>query len=432
MPRIPNSLLRKAHTLDVFLPPLLAPCRDLHAAQNELRWLREHVKKVAKSRRARGDTLAKGSLLRRLVKERASGKPLQYILGTEYFGELEIRCRPGVLIPRQDTAASVTHLVQLLRDATKLPTELRLLDLCTGTGCIPLLFQHELHVARDDVVVRALGVDVSNGALHLARRNVQRLYKNSGSLAKGRVQLIKADVLVDPFADQLAGHMPLKAALDYKRLPSFWDILISNPPYISPSEYWKTTTRSVRGYEPKLALVPPPHANQDDIQQGDMFYPRLLKIARDVQAKIVLLEIADMPQALRVAQRALELGIFDGIEIWREDPSAHPSAVTEQNDFRVRGDGNARSVICWRGLGTVWLGKLDTVVGQDDARRLFQGHGGGLLPKNPRSESPFPLAPQFNTVPRARNGPERHKESVASKASQQKVVHKPTKSKVAK
>lgn len=100
MPRIPNSLLRKAHAIDFFLPALLAACRDLHAAQNELRWLREHVKKVAKSRRARGDTLAEGSLLRQLVKERASGKPLQYILGTEYFGDLEIRCRPGVLIPR--------------------------------------------------------------------------------------------------------------------------------------------------------------------------------------------------------------------------------------------------------------------------------------------------------------------------------------------
>jgi methylase of polypeptide subunit release factors len=102
MPRIPTSLLRKAHAIDLFLPALLAPCRDLHAAQNELRWLREHVEKVAKARCAKGDVLAKGALLRQLVKERALGKPLQYLLGTEYFGDLEIRCRPGVLIPRCD------------------------------------------------------------------------------------------------------------------------------------------------------------------------------------------------------------------------------------------------------------------------------------------------------------------------------------------
>lgn len=103
MPRIPTALLRKAHTIDPLLPALLAPCRDLGSAQNELRWLREHVEKVAKARRARGDIVAKGALLRDLVTQRVSGKPLQYILGTEYFGDLEIRCAPGVLIPRQAT-----------------------------------------------------------------------------------------------------------------------------------------------------------------------------------------------------------------------------------------------------------------------------------------------------------------------------------------
>jgi methylase of polypeptide subunit release factors len=100
MPRIPTTLLRRAQTIDPLLPALLAPCRDIYIAQNELRWLHEHVEHVAKTRRAKGNALAKDTLLRRLVKERASGKPLQYLLGTEYFGDLEIRCRPGVLIPR--------------------------------------------------------------------------------------------------------------------------------------------------------------------------------------------------------------------------------------------------------------------------------------------------------------------------------------------
>lgn len=107
MPRIPTALLRKARTIDPFLTALLAPSRDLHTAQNELRWLREHVEKVAKARRAKGDTLAKGALLGQLVRERAKGKPLQYILGTEYFGDLEIKCKPGVLIPRSDTVSHI-------------------------------------------------------------------------------------------------------------------------------------------------------------------------------------------------------------------------------------------------------------------------------------------------------------------------------------
>jgi methylase of polypeptide subunit release factors len=100
MPRIPTALLRKAHAIDPFLPALLAPCRDIATAQNELRWLREYVEKVARSRRATKNALAEGNLLGQLVRQRASGKPLQYLLGTEYFGNLEIRCKPGVLIPR--------------------------------------------------------------------------------------------------------------------------------------------------------------------------------------------------------------------------------------------------------------------------------------------------------------------------------------------
>lgn len=105
MPRIPRSLLRKAHAIDSLLPALLAPCRDLGTARNELRWLREHVEQVAEARGARGETtVAKRAFLRRLVQERGRGKPLQYLLGSEHFGDLEIDCRPGVLIPRYKVA----------------------------------------------------------------------------------------------------------------------------------------------------------------------------------------------------------------------------------------------------------------------------------------------------------------------------------------
>ncbi|KAH7411715.1 S-adenosyl-L-methionine-dependent methyltransferase [Phaeosphaeria sp. MPI-PUGE-AT-0046c] len=357
MPRIPTTLLRQAHTIDPLLPALLAPCRDLGAAQNELRWLREHVDKVAKARRARGDIVAKGALLRDLVLKRASGKPLQYILGTEYFGDLEIRCAPGVLIPRPDTAASVTHLVHLIHNANNLPAELRVLDLCTGTGCIPLLFQHELSSRRPDIRLSTLGVDVSGKALNLAALNRQRLSNATHNQSAAQLELVKADILLDPFADRDYGTPPLKNVLNYRKLPNFWDILISNPPYISPLSYWKTTTRSVRTFEPKLALVPPQRTGQDDIKQGDLFYPRLLEIARDVEAKIVLLEVADLAQATRVAQHAQELDIFDGVEIWRDDPAASVDASIGDSGIKIIGKGNARSVFCWRQNGSSWLGK---------------------------------------------------------------------------
>jgi hypothetical protein len=100
MPRISTSAIRTAYAIDPLLPRLLPPCRTLGAAQNELRWLREHVDGAAAARRARGDAVSKGAFLRHLVRQRARGTPLQYLLGTEFFGELEISCRPGVLIPR--------------------------------------------------------------------------------------------------------------------------------------------------------------------------------------------------------------------------------------------------------------------------------------------------------------------------------------------
>jgi methylase of polypeptide subunit release factors len=193
--------------------------------------------------------------------------------------------------------------------------------------------------------------------MSLARYNL----KNSGESIdskKGTINFVKADVLVDNSVTQRKGSAPpLIALLTSNAWPASWDILISNPPYISPSAYWKTTTRAVRGFEPKLALVPPGTSRSNDTQQGDLFYPRLLQIADEVAAKVVLLEVADLEQALRVARHARGMDIFEGIEIWRDEPSASSEPPTTEDDFSVHGEGNARSVVCWRGAGGAWLGK---------------------------------------------------------------------------
>lgn len=173
---------------------------------------------------------------------------------------------------------------------------------------------------------------------------------------------MRADVLVDPMAEQTFKPPCLKFAITFHRQPPFWDVLVSNPPYISPSEYWKTTTRSVRGFEPKLALVPPAShmTRRSAIEPGDEFYPRLLEIAREVEAKVVLFEVADQNQALRVARMARDRNIFDGVEIWRDQPDepikGKPKASSRQ-EFPIVGTGNARSVLCWRNAGASWLGK---------------------------------------------------------------------------
>lgn len=106
MPRLAPALLRKASAINPLLPRLLLTCRDLGAARNELRWLDEHAASVTRADGRNHDTL-----LKQYVRRRAKGEPLQYILGTEYFGDLEIQCRPGVLIPRFVDALSPTSFL---------------------------------------------------------------------------------------------------------------------------------------------------------------------------------------------------------------------------------------------------------------------------------------------------------------------------------
>lgn len=93
MPRLGPRILRRAFSLDPLLPLLLRECRDLRLAGNELRWLRQH----ALSNSGCPDGWRR---LRDLCRMRSRGVPLQYILGDQPFGELEILCRRDVLIPR--------------------------------------------------------------------------------------------------------------------------------------------------------------------------------------------------------------------------------------------------------------------------------------------------------------------------------------------
>jgi SAM-dependent methyltransferase len=265
---------------------------------------------------------------------------------------------------RQETAASITYLTHLLRDASNLPSELRVLDLCTGTGCIPLLLQHQMS-SYSNLSLHILGVDISKKALSLAEHNHRRVFANTELRGEHQMQFIRADIMRSPAADREDVAPSLAFALNQARLPQFWDILISNPPYISPSQYWKSTTRSVRHYEPKLALVPGSDDLLDDFKHGDLFYPALLATACDVGAKIALFEVADMEQALRVARTARELDVFSGIEIWRDEPSATAPASENEDGFSILGEGNGRSVLCYRGDGAMWLGKTSSDATKD-------------------------------------------------------------------
>ena len=106
MPRLQPKLLHQARSINPLLARLLPACRELSSAKNELRWLHEHAEKAIPSVDQNDPSFAKSQaerakIVRNGVEDRRRGKPLQYVLGSQPFGDLDILCRPGVLIPRR-------------------------------------------------------------------------------------------------------------------------------------------------------------------------------------------------------------------------------------------------------------------------------------------------------------------------------------------
>lgn len=156
-----------------------------------------------------------------LTERYLAGCPLAYLLGQWDFYGLTFTVTPDVLIPRDDTLAVTELAIEWLR-AKQGP--LRVLDLCTGSGCIGLAIAHELPNARV-----TLG-DVSPAALHVAKKNISDL----GLFT--RVTAFELDAL-----------QPAPAFLGQ------FDVLVSNPPYITKAEMTELQP-SVRDFEPHLAL----------------------------------------------------------------------------------------------------------------------------------------------------------------------------------
>lgn len=103
--------------------------------------------------------------------------------------------------------------------------------------------------------------------------------------------------------------------------------------------------------------MPSPNDNREtEVDAGDIFYPRLLQIAEQVSARVLLVEVADMEQAVRVVGMVVERGkgAWEGCEIWRDWPAAGGEGGGEMvevqgEDIRVVGEGNGRAVLVWRG-----------------------------------------------------------------------------------
>ncbi|CAZ82465.1 unnamed protein product [Tuber melanosporum] len=309
MPRLTPELIRTARRSHALLPLLLPECRTIEQASMELRWL------TREGRQRWGGGGGKG-WLKALCEKRGRGWPLQYLLGTQPFGALEMICERGVLIPRPETEQSASHLGGHMLKHLHPHSQVRIVDLCTGTGCIPLLLHNQLSAAG--MSSRILGVDISVKALRSSKRNLEHNEKVLSANAREDIEFFGGDVLaVDSLVETIGGKL------------QGVDIVISNPPYISKESFNRSTGRSVRNYEPKLALVPKGG-------NGDIFYPAIGRVAESLGSQAVIAEVEGWEQANRVKQEWAGSGVWEGVGIWK--------------DFA----GIGRTVVGWR-RGWEWI-----------------------------------------------------------------------------
>jgi release factor glutamine methyltransferase len=154
------------------------------------------------------------------IARRATGEPAQYITGVQDFYGRSFRVTPDVLIPRPETELLVEAALQVMNENP------HVCDVGTGSGCIAVTLLCE----RADA--RAVGLDISEAALLIARENASALG------VEERVELQVSDCLagLDPGTDQ-------------------FDVIVSNPPYVS-ADALSGLQREVRDHEPVVALSP--------------------------------------------------------------------------------------------------------------------------------------------------------------------------------
>jgi len=154
---------------------------------------------------------------RNLINERSRGKPIGYLIGKKEFWKYEFYIEEGVLIPRPDTEVIVEQVLEL----TKNKTNLKLLEVGIGSGCILL------SLLREKKSFSGIGIDISKKCIDISKINSKKL----GLL--NRVKLFKTDV--DNF-----NH-------------GKYDLIISNPPYIKKLDL-RYLEKDITAFEPKIAL----------------------------------------------------------------------------------------------------------------------------------------------------------------------------------
>ena len=181
-----------------------------------------------------------------LIRKRAEHIPLQHLTHQAFFMGYEFYVNEDVLVPRQDTETLMEAALELLK-GNKAP---RILDMCTGSGCIITSLMLEVPEAS------GTGVDLSEKALEVAIRNARELG------TADRTKFVKSDLFsAENFSKK-----------DNAEKVTGYDMLISNPPYI-PSGEIEGLMEEVRLHDPRMAL--------DGMEDGLYFYREITRQAMD-------------------------------------------------------------------------------------------------------------------------------------------------------
>lgn len=199
---------------------------DNSTAEQEAWWIVEKITGLPKARLLflNTHTLTENQklTLEKMLKQRTDEKmPLQYILGSVPFCDLDILVKTPILIPRPETEEWVNWLINLFAPARQ--TSLKILDLCTGTGCIALALAHAFPKSS------IIGIDINPEAITLAN-------KNKTHNAISNVTFLISDL----YASLIQGQG--------------FHLIVANPPYITEKEY-ATLDASVTTWEDRQALV---------------------------------------------------------------------------------------------------------------------------------------------------------------------------------
>ena len=189
----------------------------------------------------------KETLYKEYIDKRLTHVPVQHITGTQCFMGLDFKVTKDVLVPRPDTEILVEEVLKDLHDG------MRILDMCTGSGCILLSL---LKYSNDCM---GQGVDISPAALKVARENAEKLGISSA-------EFIESDL--------------------FQNVSGRFDILVSNPPYIKTSEI-EGLMPEVSKYDPFIAL--------DGHEDGIYFYKKILEGAGGFlnRGSLIALEIGN-------------------------------------------------------------------------------------------------------------------------------------------